>query len=392
MNIQEAVFPQHIPTDPGKNSKAVYVHVNQGLFAPEGLVESFRRADETYTRDRYARFQRMANEIFSFDGLDIGFKHDDRDFGSRDLLVVLSPLNDGKPESDPDTITPYVINGSKSDRGNAKPNSHRPASKLDMDYEFGHAEGMRMPRLQLFAREAPAMTHEQRKRVSSGDMTPYGELTMKAIGKAERIVRERYGTAGFDRIHFFCAGMGAKALGAAAHLLNNTDKEVGSVTLMNLSLGEASLLDRGYKYGTRHMEGEASKLLLPQEEDYVRIPEFTVLSELDKHGAELAMRLRMIKAGYNVRRVQAIMNAKEGVHYIEKLMDNGSSVTVANAINEGMTTQTSRYLPVGDGQLFRTDIVGVDGKKVNEMTNEHGTLVALISNLGLYNHFSRTEA
>jgi hypothetical protein len=388
MNMREVTFPAEIALDPRQYTRAIFVHNEQGLFAPHGMQESFRQVNDSYTNNRGERFSRMASEIFTLDGLDIAFKRDERDTQTRDLLVVYSPLNDGKPESEPATITQHVTDGTIS-KNAAKPNSHRPAVKLDGDYEFGHAEGMGMPRLQLFAREAPAMTHEQKRRVAAGDMTPYGELSEKPIAEAERIMREIYGISDFrfDRLHFFVAGMGAKALGAAAYHLALGEREPGAITLMNFSLGEQSMAKLTKNYTGREMIDEDSKLILP--EDYVRVPEFTALMELDD--AELAMRIRQGKALLNWRMVMAIMNAKRGVDYLENALEHGSTVTIANGAQEAMTSQTKSYLPVGDERLHLTDIVGVDGEKVGMAANEHGTALALVSNLGLYNHLNRVD-
>lgn len=388
---QEVVFPNQIPVDPDKNTRAVFVHADQGLFAPQGLVESFRRADAAYTSDRGARFRFMADSVMSVPeiGLDASFVHTERDAQSREILIVLSPLNDGRPESDPPVITDFVTKPevTKADVRHAKPNSHRPAAKLDMDYEFGHAEGLGMPRLQVFAPEAPAMTSAQRRRVAGGDMTPYGELAMTALQKAERIMHRTYGHEGFDTVHFFTAGMGAKGLGAAVHMLENSNKQIGSTTLMNFALGEQTLAKMAADYSGRRMVGEPSELILP--DNYRRVAEMTVLRELDRDGAEFAMRLRQIRALWHVRMVRSIMNASMGVKYVDRLLDNGSTVTVANGANEALVAQTYHYLPVGDGNLYRTDIVGVDGKKVGQIVNEHGAALALVSNLGLANHKRR---
>jgi hypothetical protein len=233
------------------------------------------------------------------------------------------------------------------------------------------------------------MTHEQKRRVAAGDMTPYGELSEKPIAEAERIMREIYGISDFrfDRLHFFVAGMGAKALGAAAYHLALGEREPGAITLMNFSLGEQSMAKLTKNYTGREMIDEDSKLILP--EDYVRVPEFTALMELDD--AELAMRIRQGKALLNWRMVMAIMNAKRGVDYLENALEHGSTVTIANGAQEAMTSQTKSYLPVGDERLHLTDIVGVDGEKVGMAANEHGTALALVSNLGLYNHLNRVD-
>jgi hypothetical protein len=212
---REVVFPNEIPVDPDKESRAVFVHAEQGLFAPQSLGESFRQADVTYTKNRARRFEFMAHSVLSAGSGGINFNrsfvHTERDAGANSLRLVLSPLNDGRPESDVVAITGLVNKdyATREEINAAKPNSWRPAAKLDVDYEFGHAEGLGMPRYQVYAPEASAMSKEQRRRVARGDMRPFGELALQAIAEAERIQRFFYGGGSFDNIHLFAAGMGA---------------------------------------------------------------------------------------------------------------------------------------------------------------------------------------
>lgn len=390
MTVREVTFANEIPVDPDQATRAVFVHVDQGLFAPQGLLESFGRVNDLYKQDPGYRFRRMASGLITLEnGLDLSFMHDARDEQTADLCVVFSPLNDGKPGSDPDKATSFVTQGSKDDVPEVKPNSHRPSAKLDLDYEFGHQEGLGMPRLQIFAREAPAMSSSQRWRVAGGDMTPYGELLLEhALPEANRVKHETYGTGDFRRIHLFAAGMGAKALGAAVHVIQNSDKyEIGSITLLNFGLDDESVPIRLYNYMRRRMAGEESYLKLPV--GYTRVPEYSILTDLDKFGAEKDMRIRQIQAMSNVLMVRSIMNARKGVGYIELALENGCTITIANGANEAMNANTDERLPLDDPHMFKTDIVGVDGKKVGMAVNEHGSALTLVSNLGLYNHFSR---
>ena len=394
--VREVVFPNEIPVDPRKDTRAIFVHVEHGLFAPHSMAESFRQVDATYTKNRAKRFELIANSVYAAGRADIPFDrsfiHTERDEGTKALHLNLSPLNDGIPESKVGVITGLVNKdyATRAEINEAKPNSWRPAARLDSDYEFGHAEGLGMPRYQIFAREAPAMTADQRRRVARGDMRPFGELALQGIAEAERIFRFHHGKESqFEDIHLFVAGMGAKALGAAIEIQENSEKRVASVTLMNFALGEQSLSKMARDYSGRRMVGEASELILPA--DYIRIPELTVMSELDKHGPELAMRIRQAKALQNIRMVKSIMNAKQGVAYIERLMANGTVVTIANGYNESLVAQTDYYLPIGDGALYRTNIVGVDGEKVGQLVNEHGGAHALVSNLGIRNYINSQD-
>lgn len=386
-----AQFPNEIPVDPDKATRALFVSLDQSLFASHGVAESFRQLDDDYQADRLSRLQFMANSVMRLDErpVDISFVHDKRDAASRDIMVVMSPLNDGRPETTPETLKAFVDKPkpSRKDVSTARPNSWNPATKLDIDYQFGHAENVGMPRLQVFAPEAQAFTRSERRAIASGDMTPYGKLVTAALDAANRVRRETYGgEGGYNQVHFFAAGMAPKALGAAVHLTEATDYEIGSVVAMNLALGEQSLGKLMADYAGRRMVGEAAKITLPPE--HTRIREPLIRREIDGHGAEFSMRRRQARVLMHFRMARAIMNAEQGADYIERLLENESTVTVANAFNEAMVSQTSSLLPAGDRLFHTIDIVGVEGKEVGMMANEHAGLVAVVNAAGLKNHIT----
>ena len=358
------------------------------------MVESFRRVDEAYSADRAARLQFMANSVFQAHGLDMSYVQDERDAESTDLLVVMSPLNDGKPETSPEALAEFVTLDHQptfADIQRARPNSWSPATKLDVDYEFGHAEGIGIPRLQIFSRELPALTAAERRKVADGDTTPFGRLAELGIEAASTRKHQLYGNGGYKRIHLFCAGMGPKALGAAVHLLQTTDYEVGSVTAMNLAIGQESTAKLVHDYAGRRTVGEAAQLILPP--NYQKVAEPLMRREIDGHGAELAMRARQVRAMLlNPLAQRGIMHSKQSPRDIEELLGKGVTVTVANAFNEAMVERTASYLPEGDPNFHYTAIVGVDGKKVGQIANEHSALVAVVSNLGLRNYLQRRAA
>lgn len=391
---REAIFPQEIPVDPDKETRAIYIGLEQDLYANRSIKESFAQVDAAYEANRLARVKFMSDSVFrsSVLPLDLSLVHDERDAKTTDLEVVLSPANDGAPQSSHVTLFESIITNPKpngKDIRLAQPNSWGPATKLDIDYEFGHAEGLGMPRLQIFAPEAKAFTREQRKQIAQGDMTPYGYLLKLALDDANRIMHEEYDHPGFQRLHFFAAGMGSKALGAAVEMAQASDYEVGAVTLQNLSISDDSLAKFARNYAGRKTSGEAAKLLLPA--GTVRIPEPKARQQIDRTKPEWQMRARQAEAlGPHPWMVRAIMKANRANEYIEILLENGATLTVANAFNEPMVAQTKDHLPQGESKVNLIDIVGVEGKKVGQIANEHAGLVAVVSANGLKNHLLRT--
>jgi len=295
----------------------------------------------------------------------------------------MSPLNDGKPESSIGDIYRYATQNGDMSRNRAQPNSWGPLTKLSIDYELGVAQGKPMPRLQIFSRDIPALSRAERRQLVSGDMTPFGRLALAGIRRAEQESGQQ-----FERIHFFGAGMGGKALGAAEAVATGSDYEVGSVTLMNLTMNEDNAGALLAKYATRSKVGEANDLTVPA--DWVPLLEPLIRREIDGRGAELGMRIRNVKAMLNALATTAIVNAKQAPRTIETLMEQGATVTVANAVNEAMVQETNKALPQNDDQFHYVSIVGVEGKKVNMMSNEQAALVATVSNLGIANHLRRT--
>lgn len=74
----EVVFPQEIAVDPVKATRAIFVSLDEGLFASPSMVESFRLVDRAYEANKLARLQFMACSVLPLEseGLDLSFVHD----------------------------------------------------------------------------------------------------------------------------------------------------------------------------------------------------------------------------------------------------------------------------------------------------------------------------
>lgn len=386
MNSVEAQFQHHIPIDPDKETRAIYLHPNQKVFTDAGIVESIKTANTTYTTDKLGTFERQQERNFiTENGVVASFAHDERVANATAINIEFSPLNDGVGESDPEVVHAHIaLNGEQPRAMYAKPNSHRPSSKSNMVYETRNAEGLAIPTLKIYAPEASMMSAEQRRRVANGDMTVYGEIAKEALDHALEILKNEYGNTSVEELHFSAAGMGAKALGAAAYFAKNSEFKIGSLDLMNLSVGDQGLLERAGTYAGRKLEGEESKLIFPKE--FEAVQEFSILKDLDIK-TEFSMRTRQIKALKNIRMVRAIMNAQRANEYIDTILsDSDSVITIGNGLNEPMTRQTPELIPKGEQRINFVDIVGVEGKKVGMAANEVGVALAALNLIALKNY------
>lgn len=383
----EAIVPNELLyVDPRKETRSIFVDPAGSVFEGGHVGGSFAQVDELYTADRLGYFRRIAGGVSHEKRrrgvLDTAFLYDEATVRSPDITVVFSPLNDGRPMSTPEDIHHYVSGEHTAhDKKKAQPNSWGPLTKLAISHDFAAAEGFGTPHLQLFAPEVPALSREERRQIAQGITLPYSRLAIEALHEADMTRRALTGK-GFERVHLFCAGMGSKALGAAAGLLKS-DYNVASVTVQNLSIGKTTPFELQGKYAARLMIGDASSQRLPT--GYEPIFEPLIRREVDGYGAENAMRLRQAAALWHWRVVMGVMGTEQPARDVETLLEHGVTVTVANAHNEAMNDQTERYLPLGADRFHYADILGVNGQKTGQAENEHATVVAYVESLGKRN-------
>jgi hypothetical protein len=395
-------LPDVVPVDPSKGNEAVWVSLDDTLFVPAGVADSFKQVDNAYTTDRLARLNFMADAVSQYthrnmldmpSRIDVSLVRDARNDKSDELLVITSPLNDGRPKSSPRDLNEFITNPNPTRRDvkNAQPNSWSPATKLDIAYEFLNVEGVNMPVLQIFNRVPPLTMslRERAKLLAKADFEGFGRVALEGIEFFDFIRSGYYGSPKIKKVHFFGAGMAHNTAAAAHYLQTRQDKyAVGSLTMMNLVMGErlAKMLP---DYSVRQHAGEAAKVILPP--GYTRIEEPIMRQEIDRKGTEFAMRKRQVRALADLSYMQGIARSSNTQRKIEELIQDGTVVTVGNAYNGTMTAATNERLPVGEKGLHLTDIVGVEGKKVGMMSNEHSALVALMIAIGIKNARSATE-
>ncbi len=374
--------PETVTIDPTPEELSLFVHPDAGLFVPAGMVTSFDTANRACSPLKLETFERMLGSSAVLEsGLPIALTDPDSAPNARQLVIHTSPLDRCLPTSDAPTIYRFCSQTTEVNLKEAGPHSHRGLANFDTIDQVSRAEGLgEIAHLQLFTPEWKAMSFLQRMRVARGDAHPYGELALQALEFAE----QRYGRS-FDSVHFFGAGLGLKALGAADYFTSHNIREVRSVTLMNFAV-DPNPLRALYNYMAKSTSGSPSEQQLPS--DHVRINEFSIALVLDKAGAETAMRTRNIQALRHILMLSSLISARRAPEYISNLLDAGASMTVANAINESLVQRSlNRIGPATEHPRFHTiDIAGVKETKTGMQTNEFFALTALLVHLGLKNH------
>ncbi len=394
---REMVFPDELATDPDQDNLAVYVSETDGMFnsilASPSMVRGFDIIDQLYATDKVAYLGRIAaglDVLMTKHGpIDTVFLQGPHDAETDEIMLDFSPLNDGRPEAIKE-LKRFVLKDKSDitarDIKHAQPNSARPLIKLSLAYYFGQTQGLGMPYYQLFAREVPALSHAERRRIMSGDTRPYGRLGGEAFDDAKRRKHEAYGTTGgLKGLHIFTAGMGTKALGAAVEILETRpDIELRSVTIQNTPLNGKKATEQLSNYMESRTVGPASTLVVPP--GYGRVEEALILRDIGQK-AEPNMRRRQLRAMANLGVLIGLqIRTGQAAGYIEKLLNAGVTMTIVSSLNEAMVEQTEMLIPVSGNRLHRTWIVGVNGKKTGMIANEQGGVIAITNNLGPRNY------
>lgn len=398
-----SVFPENILVDATKSHEAVFVHPDQSIYADASIAEAFDRMNSAYQADRSSTIFRMADAVKRHKvvgtlgrnaTVNLALESDDSDADSDELLVVTSPLNDGRPKSSAYTMVDYVNTETPNfaQIALARPNSWGPITKLDVGFEVSKASGRPVPMLQLLSRVPPrAMSAHERRLMWGGDYTGYGRIALDCVRWINRL-RRLSGKQSIQTVHFFGAGMAQRALGAAAYFSENQDEyEVGSATAMNLALNRgvrgASLDHMG-----QTLVKEPSGIVIPS--NHVRIDEPQVRQDIDHRGSDtLQMYGRQLWAIKDFSYTIPFMTKFEPtVDDVETIMATGAPIRIVNGLNTGMNVNTLRHLPVGDPLLKYSTIVGIEGQKVGMMANEHAGVVAVAMSLGMRDYDQLRQA
>ena len=375
--------PESLAINPSKGNLAIYLHPDTGLFVPGKLADNLRTTNSYLDPTNQATFQRLHDStLTSEDGMRLAFSNPDTSSQPRDLVIHFSPLNDGLPSSNPKDIHRYCSRTTDTDKETAQPNSWRPLANFHAKATLSKIEELNIAHMQIFFPEWLAMSLARRRQVALGDAHPYGQLAERALDLAE----ERYGHS-FERVHFFGAGLSLKAIGAADYFQRSGIREVGSVTAMNFAV-DPNPVRALFNYMLRSTTGKASDLLLPP--NFQRVDELSIATVLDKLGAEKGMRKKQIQAFRKFMILSALVSARKAPDYLENLLENNVTVTVANALNESLVARSLQRIgqnATTHPRFHDVKIVGVEGTRTGMMTNEFFGLSAVVSTLGLKNYF-----
>lgn len=397
-------FPTDILTDARKSHEAVFVHPDQSIWADASVAEAFQQVDAAFLADPEARIRFMADNVkhIKVPGtlgiwapINMALETDDRDADIDEIGIESSPLNDGRPKSSADRMIQLINTPEPSfaQIALARPNSWGPLVKLDTGFEFGHAAGRPMSRLQTFSRVPPrAMTARERLAMWQGDWAAHGRIALEGV-KYVNAIRRQQGKNLIRKAHFFGAGMAQKALAAAAYFAERQEEtgiEVASVTAMNLAL-RRGVVGTAIDHMRQRKINEPSGVPIP--EGHVRIEEAQLRKQTDKHTDTLQMYGRQAWAIKDVSQTWAFMTKYlPTVRNVETLLDYDVAFRLVSGLNVAMTANTLRHLPIGDRRLKFSTIVGIEGQKVGMMSNEHAGVVAIAMQLGIKDYDELKQA
>ncbi|CAN5132657.1 hypothetical protein BH09PAT3_BH09PAT3_1160 [soil metagenome] len=392
-------YPDHVQVQPEKPQQ-LYIDQGQTLYGDTSVVEAFKAIDADYEANREAKIAAMFDSIsrLAIEGtysdsahFDIAHVTDERDDHSNELMILTSPLNDGKPTSKVGTMMQYLQAAKPSfmQVAKAKPNSWNPVTKLAIGHDLAAASGRPMAMAQILSPVPPrAMKFKDRLKLIQGDYTAYGKLAATTIDHVNKQREAAGNKEKITKVHFFGAGIGQRAIGAARYIHENYEGvEVASVHAMNLSLhrGPTGLVDHVLQ---REVD-QPSREIPPM--TFRKIAEPLMRREIDRRGDTLHVIGRQLNAARHVAAtLWPLFRAyKPTVEDIGVLLDAEVPVRISNSRNVSMAANTRRLLEEHDGRFEYTDIVASPGKKVGMMANEHAALVAVLMNQGVRDADSR---
>ncbi len=391
-------FPIDVLVDSTKSHEAVFVDPDQGIFTHGPIAEAFEDVDARYAADREGRirFMHAGTRRFRTSGtfgipapVDVAYMSGADDAASDELLLVTSPLNDGRPKSSAEAMIRFINteNPSSLQIARTQPNSWGPAVKLDVGFQLLKAMGRPVPVAQLYSRLRPrVMSFDARRRLWDGDYTAaYGEAGLETIAYVNE-ERRKEGKKQVTKVHLFGAGIAQRAAATARYLQEHEDEtgvEVASVVLQNLALHrgiKGTVLD----HATQAAINEASQVAIPG--SHVRIDEPLERQDTDQRGSDtLQMYGRQFWAGKDLLATTIPFATKyePTVNDIKYLADHDIPLRLISGLNVGMAIHTLHLIPLGDPHIKLSTIVGIEGQKVSMAINESSSVTGLDMSLGI---------
>jgi hypothetical protein len=211
--------------------------------------------------------------------------------------------------------------------------------------------------------------------------SPFGKVVARAIGLAQREIHGGNSESRLEEVDIYAPGLGHNAIGAAHYLRHFSPYEakVTSLTLPNLigNLGNKAVLLARYSISAQYRDGGLTDL------DSPTLRESVLSREADVKGSERAMRRRQLEAMITMLgsgQAGAMLDSSWIRRALAEILDDGVPVTVPLAHNARITQNTHTILPDEHPNLERLDIKsGVEGKKIDLISNEFVTLGSLLA-------------
>ena len=394
-NFDIMTIPEVITVDMEKETRAVIY--DDGLKASlPGLQESFNSADSEYERIKADAPDTLAGRLME---INLGNKASARaslivngdSSKSTSALVIFSPFADCAPETSGSNIARYTAKSSPNilDKHKYLPHSWNQTTKSHSIHNLLLAEGIGMPVITIFSPIPPGVyDKDDRDLIQRGDFIPAAYLAQAAVAESVKVVQDYlHGTSGETKIrdvHLYGASLGAhNALGAGRYLDETSESlRTMSITTQELILGPSNLRELFRRY-TRGLDSHGEKSEIDEPEDATRLQEPLMRREIDGHGNEVWAYTRTLGAMAKLVYMRGLTNPYPSrLNFYEA--PRRAKITIANAVNSGITAETDFELP--DPLLPRMHMIRVQalrGQYAGHKINEHVGLSSTVALLGI---------
>jgi hypothetical protein len=213
----------------------------------------------------------------------------------------------------------------------------------------------------------------QRKQIMQGNFAPSAEILEHALSIVQDKFHGPNSETQITDLHIAGASQGAhQAIASASVIAGKQEKyDVKSVTTQELILGPHNFRDL-FK-GLGGQIGETGV----KPSDALFIPELSLLHDIDAHGNEPAMFLRMLgatllKSGNMI----GLTKPGETVYHIDNLAAYGVAQTVLLAENSLITHQTEDHLYPYRNDIEVIKIKATEGQYADHLADENVNVVA----------------
>ena len=348
------------------------------------IDESFAALDERYLTDRSAYLGHLAGtveEVPGYPGLMISIMADDRVAGVDKLGMMKAPLDSTYPGSTPFAAASYaakeVDEAGYLEKQRVGPNTWNEVGKLATNYEIAVQQEVGMPMVDIYSPVPAALfSAQEHDQIVAGDTSPWGRIFAAVAAYTQEKLHGKSAATQLRDVYLFEPGMGHEAVGAADYTHDHeVPYQVRGLITPNLIANVRNALALLARYSVRAQTGDQSRRSVP--EHYARIPEPLMRRELDKRGAELAMRRRQLRAMLPLLRPGAMVHSEWLRNAMERVVDQGTAFVVPLSENANIARNTVEVLPHGHPNFWLLPVVAVKDQYADLSTNENYSLGAV---------------